>query len=406
MADSSMLDEMDQYLLHPSLAKVDRGHHHHQYQPPRSRAPPSSNPVQSDVSAPLPTTPAKPAMPRFDLTWKFEFAFPGLKTSTTSGLFLGKMDTIRRSTADLSLTERILYCQFWCCLISYLEANHVTHAREALWFQCNTHLTDCYWYELLFRLQVAFDALLERMNGPNHPGSVHGDDVAELASKAIGCFAYFQKNTIHFREPELMKAYEVLQEMMVRVRLYALYYLACSKRSDSKRFVSFAVAFLDAQHEFRQTAERSPGWLTDSVVHKMKVDMHKTWTKQLIAEGQLKEAYMVAEEVQTDAPTEFSSLQGCLPSFASSQHHKPRPKRFREPLLAEGFHPHKEPRCLVIDVFAALSKPDEPPPSTPPPPSAPAQQPQPPAVPVTPMPTTTEAGDAEPLKPKEVIVSV
>jgi hypothetical protein len=359
MEDSDVFD-MDHYLLHPSKNERTPS----LYQPPRTRPPPSTTPD------PTTTTTPKPIIPHFDLTWKFEFAFPELKTSTTSGLFLGKMDTIRRSTADLSLTERILYCQFWCCLISYLEVNRITHSREPLWFQCNTHLTDCYWYELLFRLHIAFDALLERMSGANIPSSVHGDDISELASKAIGCFAYFQKNTIHFREPELMKAYEILQEMMVRARLYALYYLASSKRNDSKRFVSFAVSFLDAQHEFRQTAERSPGWLTDSVVQKMKVDMHQMWTKQLISEGQLKEAYMVAEEVQTEAPTEFNSLKGCLPSFTPSQYHKPKPKRFREPLLAEGFHPHKEPRCLVVDVFFQLFKSEEPKPP-PPPPTAP-----------------------------------
>jgi hypothetical protein len=380
--DDSDLHDIDQYLLHPSLSVASSARR--KYEPPRPRSRDvhsSSEQSSSSSSVSTPPKQKQPALPQFDLAWKFEFAFPELKTTTTSGLFLGKMDTIRRSTGDLSLTERVLYCQFWCCLISYLERNHITHSKEPLWFQCNTHLTDCYWYELLFRLHVAFDALLERMHGPGTPSSVHGDDVSELASKAIGCFAYFQKNTIHFREPELMKAYEILQEMMVRARVYALYYLANAKRVDSKRFTSFAVAFLEAHHEFRQSAERPEGWLTPAVVKAVKVDMHKAWTKQLIADGQLKDAYVVAEEVQTEAKTEFDSLKACLPTFSSLHHPKPKPKRFREPLLAEGFHPHKEPRCMAVEVFAALTPPPTPPPPAPPsgPPSA---RTQPPAKPI------------------------
>jgi len=162
------------------------------------------------------------------LDWLFAQAFPGLTAQGRPGgpgcaALFARMDKVRLHAAPgaVAVEERALYCQFWCCMQRQFARRAVTVSDVPMWFRCEDFLTDCFWFELLFQLVLAFQQLQKLLRA----ASEALPPLTRLALQLQGCHAYLLEHGPGFAHEDTAAAARGLDALAGEVRAQLLHRL-------------------------------------------------------------------------------------------------------------------------------------------------------------------------------------
>jgi hypothetical protein len=239
-----------------------------------------------------------------------------------------------------SMRERILYCQFWCCMDKYMRVNRVEFSDQQLVFEVDGGVvTDCFWFELQYHIYMLVRELIPKINSIG-PVVYEDKTLRDNVRKTIGCYMYLRDFGMDFTDTEAADVMERLADMVKCMRLTYIYMCARGNLAASQWLtgVCYSNAFLD---DVKPSVH-----FPESSIDDLRVDMLKGWSQQLLSTGERGPALKVlemnprlsAEALAMASIPGAKDNQSCIP---------PLMPRFDQPVLVKGDDPLRE-KCFVF----------------------------------------------------------